>query len=459
MKMRKITAFITAVVAVVAALAIMPASKVLSYADESATVSFVQTYEYKDLYLVKKVLAAKGETYDEELTYKFTYGDVTSPEVNKNSTSKTRFKCALGDDVFTVYTVADGTDTMVAECTVGIVEKENVAEDSIKYVLDDAALADYNNEIKDEYSDLELDDKFYYPDLNDMLVSDYFDYDDLTKTVYYSKPSDTSFSSTTSKYFTLSELGTYSFYVVANDSLKQGKFAVDVSSLTSKDAADKNGTQCEGYYDENDQLKYLRKTDGWYTVSGTEETLVCPIFKFEFLNKKAPTVTVSKAENAYKGITYSDVKSMLTVVSVEDNVEYKLYYSKNNLKTSDIEDWVKDGVAIVENADNATDVTEKEECGFDASALTFTPDEEGYYYVVCKVADKYGSYYAVTQPILAKGGFREVTYESEFLKYNWVSMLFLGIALLSFIALLCVIFIKPKDAAEVEQDVKPVSKK
>ena len=42
----------------------------------------------------------------------------------------------------------------------------------------------------------------------------------------------------------------------------------------------------------------------------------------------------------------------------------------------------------------------------------------------------------------------EVKLEKQFLKYNWVSLMFLGIAVLCLIGIILLIFVKPKEATE-----------
>ena len=97
------------------------------------------------------------------------------------------------------------------------------------------------------------------------------------------------------------------------------------------------------------------------------------------------------------------------------------------------------------------------EIAFNNSTLNFTTTKKGFYYVVVTVADKYGEASAVTYAIEVASEFTEVKYDTQFLKHNWVSIMFLGIALLSLIGIILLIFVKPKE--EKEEEVTVVAKK
>ena len=54
----------------------------------------------------------------------------------------------------------------------------------------------------------------------------------------------------------------------------------------------------------------------------------------------------------------------------------------------------------------------------------------------------------VSKPIAAQSEYKKVVLETQFWYYNWQSMVFLGIAVLCFVAIIVILCIKPKEAAK-----------
>ena len=106
------------------------------------------------------------------------------------------------------------------------------------------------------------------------------------------------------------------------------------------------------------------------------------------------------------------------------------------------------------------DVTEVKAFAFDTSTRYFNVAAKGYYYVVCEVGNEWGDTAFCTYAINGNNEFNRVKYVRDwgmFLKNNTLSVVFLGIAVLSFIGLIVVICIKPKEAG-ADGDVTPKSK-
>ena len=178
------------------------------------------------------------------------------------------------------------------------------------------------------------------------------------------------------------------------------------------------------------------------------------LFSFNFVVADGPEITISsKVEEGYIGLAYQDASEYITIVADNESVKYELYYSATKFNEGD--DWASAGVKTVE--DNAENVTEVEEYEFNSSSLEFMPTKAGCYYIVINVADKYGRDTAVTYAIEVNHEFTEVKYDTQFWKYNWVSMMFLGIAVLCLIGIILLIFVKPKE--EVEEEITTVAKK
>ena len=425
MKMKKITAFIVAILSVLSIVSFAPIAKV----NAAQSVEFVQSFNsYSLSYVTGRFTTEEADGYKYKATDAAEFGEViTGDHVFAGDVSKTYDIVVLKGE------------TEVTTGTFGLINK--TADGSIYYDIENLdERANYEKLIynKEDGADAtgklagkKIGDSFTYPDLEGLLVSDHFAYATLKSnlTLYYAKPKSTTFTSTTSKSFTLSELGTYSYYVLAKDPTGT-EFTIDTDELELKDGALGNG-----WYNGND--------------------LVVPVFTFEFTTISQPEITISeKVEEGYIGLAYQDAKEYITIVAENEKVEYTLYYSATKFVEGD--DWASVGVETVETT--AIDISEDEDYAFNSSNLSFTPQEKGYYYIVVNVVDGNGiREVAVTYSIAVNHEFTEVKYNTQFWKYNWLSMMFLGIALLCLIGIILIIFVKPKE--EVEEEVTTVAKK
>lgn len=465
MKIKKLSLFFAAVLAVVC-LAAVPVS-FTSVQAASTTADFVGGYdEYKADYIVKKVTAANGVTLaeksgDDAIKYYFDYAKAGTTEYSEeaevSSSSRVTFKQnpAKGEKIrMSLRVFTKNNDERVyaySSLTFYVVSKDDNAN-SITYATDSAVLNAYNEAIAKKLENKKLGENFYYPDFElevsgakrSLVVSDLYDVNDLRKTVYYAKSTSSSFGSTASAYFKLSDVGTYKFYILFEDYAKNNAF-VDINAKDEKTG--------EALY----ERKVVNGVEGFY---GASNNLVVPIFTFTVEKGKAPEITVkSKSPNGYFGLKY-EVESF-TIVTAGNNEakKYELYFSTTDLSKV-APDAFTNAWELVKT--NATDVTDDEEIGFNASALTFTPKKEaGYYYVICSVSDENGSMTKVCNPIAVKEGFSVVKRAFDFgafMKNNYLSIIFLSIALLSAIGIVLLIFVKPKDKT-ADENVDPVAKK
>lgn len=466
MKMKKITALIVSAVAFVASFSTMPS--VIVKADGEGTsltnVQLVQAYdEYANSYIAQRFADEYGIDFDDEKSYSFRYraegaSDEEWVEVDSTKSGKTTFEIASGRAEMQFYYVeTEGeTETKVfvevgGNNTFKFDLINEVSESSLYYAnLSADAIKNYNDSIALKYENKVVTDSFYYPSLEDvvvindnaetdedetvkadLLISDHFDYSDLTKTLYYARPGSSSFSSTTSSSFTLSGVGTYSFYILAKDPTGNS-MSIDTDVYTRK---------------------VVGGIDGWYDES---DHLYVPIFSFVFENTKNISITVDDATQGFVGLTYKDVDDMITIVGENETTEYKLYYSETNLSVG-VENWTSEGVEILKK--DAKDITEVEKYEFDASTRYFTPVEKGYYYVMVRAADNTGEDTAVTDVISVQKEFKEVKYETEWLKNNLFSFICLIVAFLLLVAIVFVFFFYHPKEETAEESVEPVSRK
>lgn len=487
MKIKKLSLFLAAVTAVLC-FSFVPASLGSVRADGAAVSSasalsadcFVSGYEYKADYVVDKITGVHGlalpekDSEDNAIKYYFDYAKSGSSNYSEpaevSSSSRVTFKevpankggkVALTLRVFTEKTSSDEENeekTYDYSCMKSktlsfyVVSPENNAG-TVYYNVESSVIKAYADAVTEKAKGIEHGKNFYYPDFEvevsgakkSLVNSLLYDVSDLKKTVYYAKATSSSFSSTTNSYFSLSDVGTYKFYIVFEDYAKNSAFV----SLTETD-------------DDGNSL-YERKTlggiEGFYDGS---DNLIVPIFTLSVNSGKVPEVTVkSKSNNGYFGLEYEVEAFTVTTAGNSVSEKYTLYFSTTDISAGN-SDWASVGDKVIELNSSVKDVTENEDVNFDSSDLTFTPSEDlgqGYYYVVCRVSDENGTTTVTCQPIAVKEGFSEVTRAFDvgaFFKNNYLSIIFLSIAVLSAIGIVLLIFIKPKD--KVEEEVKPQAK-
>lgn len=487
MKIKKISLFFAAVMAV---LCVMPATLGSAFAaadtadsaivEKVADARFASGYEYKADYVAEKVIAANGLTLDEKdadgnsVSYYFDYAKSGAKEedycdeMSTSSSTAFTFKQvpANKDDAIEmtmrVFTKKDSEREYKSKTLVFYVVDSSNNANSIRYTDDIEVIKAYQAKVSEKADGKVQDGSFTYIDVEDveigegdakvkksLIVSDLYDITttDLKRTIYYAKPSSSSFTSTSGS-ISLSEVGTYKFYVAFEDYDANSAF-VDVSE---KD-------------DDGNALYELKVIDGIEGYYNNDDVLVVPVFSFEVRSDKAPVIEVNTSQKGYFGLEY-DFDALLNPTSYGNNSseKYTLYFSKTNL-AENVTNWRNEGVAIIEEAvknGTAFDITDEEAYEFDSSECTFMPNSTaGYYYVICRVADDNGYNAKVCDAIAVSEGFSEVKRSFDvgaFFKNNYLSIIFLSIAVLSAIGIVLLIFIKPKEKT-ADEEVTPVAKK
>ena len=225
----------------------------------------------------------------------------------------------------------------------------------------------------------------------------------------------------------LSSSGTYSFWVLYGDKEYEPEYRY---TMTTED------------------LKF--KADGWYEVDNTTdpatETLKVPVFSFNYASSEGLSITASGGgedgivNHAYSDITFNITNGNLSTLTLE--------YSADSTDGTD-GTWAK-----------ATDKdAEYDETAFTESSISFVPLKTGYFRVVC-VAQANGSdeYGYKTATVKVSKEYTEVKLVDmrfrDFIKNNWKSLIFLGLAVLSLIGIVVIALYKPKDASKVKVEVK-----
>lgn len=281
--------------------------------------------------------------------------------------------------------------------------------------------------------------KISYDKLSTIIESKYVDASLLKYTVYYQSPSSSTYTSTTEKTgsladVSLSEEGTYRFYVIVKDVDGNGLLGVDAEG-EAKTVSDLD-----------------MRADGYYESEETDAKLVLPIFSYDY-EKEDADKQVSVVKN---DITGKNAKGRVNQRYQSVTFEVKnAAYSQFTLKyrANDASEW-KDAENGVEAKFTAS--------SFTASQLYFTPLKKGQFKFEAKVkANDSADNLTVTADsdiVTVNEEVEELKLVNEnlknFFKNNWLSVVFLGIAVLCLVGIVVVAFWKPKDAEKSTEEPK-----
>lgn len=262
-----------------------------------------------------------------------------------------------------------------------------------------------------------------FDDISALVNSEIVDKKELTYKMYYRAPGSASFSAATTKKgdlptLSVSAKGTYSFYVLADDG---NEFGVK-KEISIKDCEE---NRVGGVY-------------GWYKKDTT--TLVAPIFTYENKENKEITVTV-KGDSGTGRVKQRYQNLSVTVENASDTL-VKLQYNATS------------GEA---NAEGWVDATAGKEArfskdGFKSGTYYFTPLKKGYFRLSVKAKggeDGVTVKEVKTDAVSVHDQVEELKLEDErlknFFKNNWLSLIFLGIAVLCLVGIVVVALWKPAD--------------
>lgn len=347
-----------------------------------------------------------------------TYPDDIAVSANSMFTVKSASKTIETYNV-TVYNKADDT-------TAPVYNYSEVALNAYKSALVKATLKEYtvteNGEEKTVEKHVKLGDKITVPSFRGLVFDDNTSYDNLTHTMYYKTPSSDS-GSTDGWTITLSDVGTYQFYVVF------------------KDEAD-NAMEKDDFYKEND--------DGSITTDGKYYGYV-----FSFTVEDDAPIYVYAAKSQASGFLNTEYTfTEFTVEASGYTPSYKLYFCAT--KDGEYKE-ITAASNLPSSEENYTgeDFTYAEIKDFDYDGkLTFTPIKKGYYKVVCTVAStktvRYDS--AESQIVEISKKPTIVKPDNHWLENNVWSVVFLSIGTLCLIGIVVLLFIKPKDETDADNE-------
>lgn len=339
-------------------------------------------------------------------------------------------------------TVKNGEETPSFTVTVTVVGKDKAAEDgALKYndkaTIDDAVKDDENATEEEKFlttsgSGTSVKLAINFDKFLKTFTSKYVDKTLLKYTVYYQSPRSTDFSSTSAKTgaladISLSDEGTYRFYVLISDG--------ENNEITVKDLDE--------------------RADGFYASEDASAELVVPIFEYNFV-KAAEDKAVSVVANSISAKNAKGrVNQRYQAVSFEvTNAAYEKYTLKYRVNADS--DW--------KDAKNGVDANFTQS-SFTSSQIYFTPLKKGQFKVEARVkgnAEDLETKTAESSVITVSEKVEELKLVDEkvknFLKNNWLSVLFLGIALLCLVGIVVIALWKPSDGKKTGKTSKEEEK-
>ncbi len=347
----------------------------------------------------------------------------------------------VGTTEFEVAYKDNGNDVVVEKYTASVIKQQ---DDTVapKYNLDDNAIQNFkdalNKAIKTEIDGKEysvvLGQKITIPSMKDLITDGETNYSSLKHTVYYNTP-DSENQTTTGWNITVNKAGVYKFYVVFADA--------------------------EGNTMEKDQFYTIDENDGSFNGQEYEKYL------FEFvINADAPLSVSALAQGkAYVGTKYNAPSFDMATTAYKKT--YTLYYNSNVKadQTVDVENdnnWV--AVPVAANTSASTELKgitydRVKAIGYDG-ALAFTPDQKGTYAIVCEItSESTATSLSATAFIIADAETVEVKPYDNWAGENVWSIVFLSIGTLCLIAIIALLFVKPKPKTEKVDDADEQIKK
>ena len=292
------------------------------------------------------------------------------------------------------------------------------ALNAFKSALVKATLKEYvvkeNGEEKTVEKHVKLGDKITIPSMRGLVSDDYTSYDNLSHTVYYRTPS-SSTGSTDGWTITLSDVGTYQFYVVFKD---------EAGNAMEKDdfyKVEDDGTVTKGSY-----YGYV------FTFSVEDDA---PIYVYAPASQSAGYLNTQYTFSAFTVEASGYTPTYKLLFSQTKDGEYKEIIKASSLP-SDKDKYTGEDFTYDEIKDFAYD-----------GKLTFTPVKKGFYKVVCTVSStktvRFDS--AESQIVEISKKPTVVKPDTHWLQNNVWSVVFLSIGTLCLIGIVILLFIKPKE--------------
>lgn len=271
---------------------------------------------------------------------------------------------------------------------------------------------------------IKLGSNYTIPSLRNLVRDNYTSYDNLSMTIYYKTPKNNT-TVTTGKDIPIDKAGDYSFYVVLSDSSR-------------------NAMEKEDFFTANEKDENVIEEKGIYFDF---------VFKFHIEDTSEFTVTAKKSQGTgYVGTLYTATVFNIDASNYSDS--YKLEFNAKKDATSNDSGWVEIIQAKDLNDSYNSDVFTAEEIksiNYNGE-LSFMPDREGTYRITCRItsdntarSDEAQCYITVEKTI------KVTPYEPLETREIW-AIVFLSVGGLCLIGIIALIFIKPKENTNAEDN-------
>ena len=371
-----------------------------------------------------KIAANDGFTNDNAEVWIKESGDeivVKISDMSASADKTAKFDVKSGDRVIETYTATAFDETVDTAAPVYVASEQALA--AYRLAVQEAVMKTYDGDIKRH---IKLGDKMTVPSLKGLVSDgDGTSYDNLKHTVYYRTPT-SSTGSTDGWTITVSDAGTYQFFVVFTDEAG-------------------NAMEKKDFYETDDNGNYK---PGIYPYES---------FVFTFTVEDDAPIYVYPAASQEKGYLNTQyVFSAFTVEASGYTPVYTLKYSAT--KDGEFKTVIaKSELPSEKEKYTGTDFTYDEISAFAYDGkLTFTPVKAGYYKIECTVSSTKlaRSETAETQVVEITQKPVVVKPDTHWLQNNVWSVVFLSIGTLCLIGIVVLLFIKPKEEVDTDSDEK-----
>ena len=347
-------------------------------------------------------------------------------DMSASADKTAKFDVKSGDKVIETYTATAFDETVDA-----VAPKYDASEQALaayRLAVQEAVMKTYDGDIKRH---IKLGDKMTIPSLKGLVSDgDGTSYGNLKHTVYYRTPT-SSTGSTDGWTITVSDAGTYQFFVVFTDEAG-------------------NAMEKKDFYETDDNGNY-NPPEPPKTSYDYES------FVFTFTVEDDAPIYVYPAASQEKG--YLNTQYVFSAFTVEASGYTPVY----TLKYSETKDGefktilAKSKLPSEKDKYTGTDFTYDEISAFAYDGkLTFTPVKAGYYKIECTVSSTKlaRSETAETQVVEITQKPVVVKPDTHWLQNNVWSVVFLSIGTLCLIGIVVLLFIKPKEEVDTDSDEK-----
>ena len=371
-----------------------------------------------------KIAANDGFTNDNAEVWIKESGDeivVKISDMSASADKTAKFDVKSGDKVIETYTATAFDETVDTAAPVYVASEQALA--AYRLAVQEAVMKTYDGDIKRH---IKLGDKMTIPSLKGLVSDgDGTSYGNLKHTVYYRTPT-SSTGSTGGWTITVSDAGTYQFFVVFTDEAG-------------------NAMEKKDFYETDDNGNYK---PGTYPYES---------FVFTFTVEDDAPIYVYPAASQEKGYLNTQyVFSAFTVEASGYTPVYTLKYSAT--KDGEFKTVIaKSKLPSEKEKYTGTDFTYDEISAFAYDGkLTFTPVKAGYYKIECTVSSTKlaRSETAETQVVEITQKPVVVKPDTHWLQNNVWSVVFLSIGTLCLIGIVVLLFIKPKEEVDTDSDEK-----